>query len=215
MKSTVKKKFYKKIALAISLCAIIAWAILGTGASLAWFSTTTPEVNNIINMAEFKADVLFKDKTDNYVPIDERTDIFNDKALYEPGYTQTVYFKIINNGDKIFKYHTAVIIDDFISGRNVLGEELKLQDYLKFGFVSCDNETELKEKLETREKAQAIATLPLNRYDTYDTLSAGGTRFFAMVIYMPQKVSNVANYRGLPVPEVKLGVSVTATQIEN
>ncbi len=210
--SQQKKKSYKKIALALSLCAVIIWCVIGTGTSLAWFTDTSSELQNIINMAEFDAQVLFKDKTDNYVPIDDRTDIFDSEALYEPGHTQVVYFKVVNNGDISFDYHTAVIIDSFVAGTNMFGEELKLQEFLKFGFVTGDSQAELSEKLSTREKAQAFATQGLNKYDSYDSLDSKQTKDFAIVIYMPEQVGNDANYRGLPVPEVKLGVSVTATQ---
>lgn len=215
MSAVHKKKPYKKIALTVSLCVLIVWAVLGTGASLAWFTDTAPEIKNIINMADFDAEVLFKNEDGVYEPIDGRTDIFGDEALYEPGYTQVVYFKINNNGDLPFRYQTAVIIDSFVSGTNVFGGKFNLQEHLKFGLVTADSETELTEKLSTRAKAQALATLPLNNYDTYDTLGAGQTAYMALVIYMPEAVGNDANYRGLPVPEVKLGISVNATQIQD
>ncbi len=207
-----QKKPYKKIAFALSLCALIVWGVLGTGASLAWFTDTSAEVKNIINLAEFEAEVLFKDKTGNYVSIDGRTDIFDNEALYEPGYTQVVYLKVNNNGNIAFNYQTAVIIDSFVSGTNVFGKPLKLQDYLKFGLVTAESESALTEMLSTREKAQAFATKPLNRYDAYDSLEAGKTDFMAIVLYMPKDIDNDANYRGLPIPEVKLGISVNATQ---
>lgn len=207
-----RKKPYKRIAFALSVCALIVWGVLGTGASLAWFTDTSAEVKNIINLAEFEAEVLFKDKTGNYVSIDGRTDIFGDEALYEPGYTQVVYLKVNNNGNVPFRYQTAVIIDSFVSGTNVFGKTFNLQEHLKFGLVTAESETALTEALSTREQAQAIATRPLNRYDAYDSLEAGKTDFMALILYMPEEVGNDANYLGLPVPEVKLGISVNATQ---
>ena len=53
MKPNAKKTSYKRIALALSLCALIIWGILGTGASLAWFTDTSPEINNIFHFADF------------------------------------------------------------------------------------------------------------------------------------------------------------------
>ena len=209
-----KNKPYKRIALALSLCTVILWGILGTGASIAWFTDTTPEIKNIINMADFEAEVLFKTKNGNYEKIDGRTDIFSNESLYEPGYTQIVYFKVNNKGDIPFKYQTAVIIDSFVSGTNMFGQTLNLQEYLRFGVVNADTENELDRILSTRQSARTIATSPLNRYESsFDTLNPGQTGYMALVVYMPDEVGNDANYRGLPVPEVKLGISVNASQI--
>ena len=61
MKFQAKKKPHKRIALALSLCALIIWGILGTGASLAWFTDTSPEINNIFHFAEFDVEVSQSD----------------------------------------------------------------------------------------------------------------------------------------------------------
>jgi hypothetical protein len=36
--------------------------------------------------------------------------------------------------------------------------------------------------------------------------------YAALVVYMPEEVNNVANYRGASVPKVKLGITVHAQQ---
>ena len=54
MKSQAKNRLYKRIAFIISLVALVVWVILGTGASLAWFSDTSPEINNIFHFADFE-----------------------------------------------------------------------------------------------------------------------------------------------------------------
>ena len=53
MKPQVKKTPYKRIALALTLCLLILWGVLGTSASLAWFADTSPEINNIFHVADF------------------------------------------------------------------------------------------------------------------------------------------------------------------
>ncbi|MBP3706396.1 MAG: hypothetical protein J6J13_04000, partial [Clostridia bacterium] len=58
-----RKKSYKKIAFVLSLAAIIVWTMLGTGASLAWFSDTSGEVKNIFHMAEF--DLVVSKRTED------------------------------------------------------------------------------------------------------------------------------------------------------
>lgn len=216
MSATNKKKPYKRIALALSLCVLIVWAVLGTGASLAWFTDTSPEVKNIINIAEFDLEVSHRLENGDYELIDGQTDIFDDNALYEPGYTQVVYFKVKNNGTIDFNYQTAVIIRSFTPGTNIFGRTFNLQEYLRFGLVTADTEDGLEALIDTREKAQSYATEELNTYhSTISSLGAGKETYMALVVYMPEEVGNDANYRGLPVPEVKLGISVNATQIQD
>ena len=57
VKPQVKKTPYKRIALVLSLLALIVWGILGTGTSLAWFTDTSPEINNIFHFADFELEV--------------------------------------------------------------------------------------------------------------------------------------------------------------
>ncbi len=222
----IKKKAYKKIALALSLCAILAWTALGTSASLAWFSDASPEVKNIINFAEFDLEVSYRLEDEvTYVPIDSQTDIFDDEALYEPGYTQIVYLKVKNNGTVPFNYQTAVIINSFTSGTNVFGQRFNLQEHLKFGLVTAETdknstnstltEKEVEALVAKRELAKEVAAQPLNTYhSSISSLGVGETTYMALVVRMPEDTGNVANYRGTQ-PEVNLGISVTATQMQD
>jgi hypothetical protein len=105
----LKKQSYKKIALVLSLCTMILWAFLGTGASLAWFSDTTPELKNVFNFAEFDLEVLYLAEDGNWKTVEASTEIFDSEDLYEPGFTKTVYLKVINKGSVPFRYQTAVI----------------------------------------------------------------------------------------------------------
>ena len=87
---------YKRIALALSLCALIIWGILGAGTSLAWFTDTSTELNNIFHFAEFDVEVSHRLTDGKWEPVDSKTKIFDEEALYEPGYVQVVYLKVKN-----------------------------------------------------------------------------------------------------------------------
>ena len=195
MKPQAKKRIYKQIALALSLCALIVWCILGTGASLAWFTDTSPEINNIFHFAEFDLVVSHRLTDGKWEEVDSQTKIFDEEALYEPGYVQVVYLKVENN---------------------VFGHDFMLQDYLKFGIKTADTEEEMKNSIPDRESAVEIASEPLHNY--YETgafeLAPGGTKYIALIVRMPEEVGNVANYRGDTVPEVDLGITVKADQIK-
>ena len=216
MSTTAKKKPYKKIALALSLCALLIWAILGTGASLAWFTDTSEEVTNIFHVADFELAVSHRLDNGTWEPIDGKTDIFDDEALYEPGYVQVVYLKVENKGDRAFDFYTAVSVTDYTVATNVFGQHFHLQEYLKFGVAVADSEEAMEDKVATRALATEIATMKLSNYDTdVAALEPGETAYMALVVRMPEEVGNEANYRGDVIPRVDLGIIVKADQQKN
>lgn len=210
-----KKRTYTRIALAVSVVIMILWGMMGTGASLAWFTDTDEEVKNIFHFAEFDLDVEYRTENGSWKSIEADTEVFDDKALYEPGYTQVVYLRIINNGTVPFDFKTAVSVSDYTVPTNVFGQKFHLQDYLKFGFVTADTEAEMDELVKTRQQAAECATNQLSNYSTeMAELDAKETIYMALVVRMPEEVDNVANYRGDVIPRVELGIIVTATQKE-
>lgn len=215
MKPQVKKRIYKQIALALSLCALIVWCILGTGASLAWFTDTSPEINNIFHFSEFDLVVSHRLTDGKWQEVDSQTKIFDEEALYEPGYVQVVYLKVENKGDRDFKFSTAVNVNGCIVATNVFGQDFMLQDYLKFGITTADSEDAMKNSVPDRNAAVKLADMPLHNYDTETAvLEPGATKYIALIVRMPEEVGNVANYRGDTVPEVDLGITVKADQIK-
>ena len=216
MKAQAKKTPYKRIALVLSLCALLIWAILGTGASLAWFTDTSPEINNIFHFGEFDLVVSHRLTDGKWQEVDSQTKIFDEEALYEPGYVQVVYLKVENKGTLPFEFYTAVNVNGCIEATNVFGQRFMLQDYLKFGLTTANTEDEMKNSIPNREKAVEIANMPLHNYSTETAiLGPGETKYIALIVRMPEEVGNVANYRGDTVPEVELGITVKADQIQD
>ncbi len=216
MKNQANKTPYKRIALALSLCTLIIWGILGTGASLAWFIDTSPEINNIFHFAEFDLVVSHRLTDGKWQEVDSQTKIFDEEALYEPGYVQVVYLKVENKGTVPFEFSTAVNVNGCIEATNVFGQLFMLQDYLKFGLATANTEEEMKGSIPNREKAVVIADMPLHNYDTETAILApGATKYIALIVRMPEEVGNVANYRGDIVPKVELGITVKAEQIQD
>lgn len=208
----MNKKYYSRIALVLSIVALIAWGIMGTGASLAWFADSD-EVKNIFHFAEFDLTVEYKDENGEYQDLEGTTELFDNGALYEPGYTQVVYFRITNNGTVPFDFKTAVSVTDYTPAANVFGQSFNLQDHLRFGLVTAKTESRLMELVDTRAEAAACATMALSNYSTeVAELGAKETVYMALVVRMPEEVDNVANYSGETIPRVELGVIVTATQ---
>ena len=215
MKTQANKTPYKRIALALTLCALLIWAILGTGASLAWFTDTSPEINNIFHFGEFDLVVSHRLTDGKWQEVDSQTKIFDEEALYEPGYVQVVYLKVENKGTIPFEFYTAVNVNGCIEATNVFGQRFMLQDYLKFGITTADSEDAMKNSVPDRNAAVKLADMPLHNYDTETAvLEPGATKYIALIVRMPEEVGNVANYRGDTVPQVDLGITVKADQIK-
>lgn len=211
---SAKRRPYKRIALVVSVCLIMAWAFLGTGASLAWFTDTSEEVENIFNVAEFDLEVSHRLDDLTYEEVTSQTAVLDDSALYEPGYVQVAVLRVTNKGTVPFDLKTAVTVLDYTIAYNVYGQPFNLQEHLRFGLVTAPTEAALDAKLLDREAAVKNATMLLNNYTTDDdvSLDAGASLYMALIVRMPTEVDNVANYRGDIIPRVDLGLTFTATQ---
>ncbi|MBQ8649274.1 MAG: hypothetical protein IJ470_04315 [Clostridia bacterium] len=215
----MRKHILPKTALVLSLLLLVIWGLMGAGSTIAWFADETEELRNSFIIGDVNIAVSYKAKNENgnfkYEPIDEKTHIFDDGALYEPGYTQVVYLKIENTGDVALDYRLSVDITDFTNGINRFGGTIYLPDYLRFGVVTGKNEAEINQTVKDRSIAQDIATTPLNNYSGIGSLSfeAGqNTEYAALIIYMPEYIDNAANYIGNDIPTVKLRLTVAAAQ---
>lgn len=214
----MKNRKWTKAALAISAFLFVLWWALGTGATLAWFSDSD-SVRNDFQIGNLQLDVSYRnDIITEYTSLEGTTMAFNDKALYEPGYTQVVYLKIDNEGDVDFNYKVTVTIEDFTNGKNAWGEEIYLPNYLRYGVVFAESETELQEMVRDRLNTRTHATNDWGMLGTWSEVSpyifeAGeNPHYAALIIYMPEEVGNAANYRGFAEPRVELGITVFAQQ---
>ena len=215
MKNKFNSKRFKQIAFTLSLCLCILWGALGTGASVAWFHDTSNDLKNIFHTADFDVQLFHRLENGNWDEIKSDTPLFDENALYEPGYFQTVYLKVKNNGDLPFKWETAVSVFNYTSGINSDGGSFKLQDFLKFGLVFANTESELQALLSTRQQAVAASNEHLGDYSVIKPLLRPNEEaFLALIVRMPEEVTNEANYVPPHKPEVILRVIVSATQIQ-
>lgn len=212
------KEKWRKAALALSACLFVLWWALGTGATLAWFSDTDT-VRNEFQIGLLDLNVSYKnDIVTKYTPLQGATKAFNDEALYEPGYTQVVYLKLENHGDVDFNYKLAVTVKGFTNGKNAWNEDIYLPNYLRYGVVFAENETDLREMVNERLEARTHAPNDWGTLGTWSDISpytfnvGENAHYAAIVIYMPEEVGNAANYRGITEPKVELGITVFAQQ---
>ena len=211
-----KKSSCKKNALLFSVLFLSVWTALGTSVSLAWFSDASTEICNIFHFYDFEISVSHLTADGEWETVNSGTELFDDKALYEPGYVQVAYLKVQNLGDDDISFYTAVSVSGCTAAVNVFGHRFMLQDYLRFGIAVADSETGIKNSTSDRGDAAAFADMPLHHYDT-DVLdvAAGESVYLALVLYMPGNADNAANYTGDTLPKLELGITVKAEPSKN
>lgn len=205
--------------MALSCCLFVLWWALGTGATLAWFSDTDV-ARNRFEVGLLQIDVSYRnDRVTDYTPLQGATDTFNDQALYEPGYTQVVYLKIDNVGNMPFQYKVAVTVKDTDIGYNAWGEEIYLPNYLRYGVVFGKTEADVEAQVQTRLSATQNAPNDWGALGTWSEKSPytfeanDDAHYAALIVYMPTEVGNAANFRGATHPRIKLGITVSAQQL--
>ena len=214
----MSKKKWTKAALAFSALLFVLWWALGTGATLAWLSDAD-SVRNEFQIGLLDLDVSYKnDIVTEYTPLQGTTEAFNDHALYEPGYTQVVYLEIENLGDMDFTYKAAVTVEDTVLGKTAWGDDIYLPDYLRCGIVFGKTEAEVEQQVADRLTARSNAPEYWSALGTwsepspYTFAADDDPHYAALIVYMPENVGNAANYRGADVPQVILGITVSAQQ---
>ena len=209
-----KFRFTKRTALILSLVVLLVWGMLGTGASVAWFTDSGEVVENSFAVGTLELDVQYRNEVMlHYEPVTQTQGIFNDGALYEPGYTQVLYLRIENTGDQPFDYRVSIDSVQWTDSVSVLGTTLHLPDYLRFGVVFGDSEMLVERELAREKAVEEFTVLKTNQYSPYDTvtLQPGQVRYAGLVVYMPENVGDEANYR-IDQPKVELGITVFAQQ---
>lgn len=208
----MKRKRVTKTALALSIILIIVWSLFGTASTIAWFSDSDTVINTFV-IGDLSVELYHK--TDKgYELVTGTTKLFDDEALYEPGYTQLVYLKVKNVGTVPFDYKLSVIPGNIVIGKNVFGQDINLTDHLKFGLVLADTEDEILAATKDRVEARKHADTALSDYAATRTdLAVDEEQYAALIVCMPENVGNEANFRA-KAARIDLGVNVKATQIE-
>ena len=205
-----------KRALVTSALAILMCVAMLIGTTFAWFTDTASTGVNKIQAGNLDVELEYSSDATNWKTVTTSTKIFNESALWEPGYTEVVYLRAVNKGNLALKYTISLAENYRVQqGTNVFGEKYAIGDYLKVGGVYTDG------KFVDRDAAQAaIADVERDFTDGY-TMDSGKilkkgetSQPFAAVIYMPTTVGNEANAKSGTKPSyiAWVGVRLYATQ---
>lgn len=211
-----KKVGGTKRALLTSVLALVLSLAMLAGTTFAWFTDTASTGVNRIVSGNLDVGLEYWDKESGWLDAEDSKDLFDENALWEPGYTQIVYLKVKNNGNLALTYAMQITPVHETVGVNVDGEEFKLSDYIKFGwrtFTVDENGTPValdREAAQTGVGEGAQLGMTLHR-KAAEPMKAGAEELVALVAWMPENVGNEANYSTVQ-PTIELSLKVLATQ---
>ena len=108
-------------ALLSSMLALLLCVSMLVGSTFAWFTDEVTSTGNIIKSGTL--DVVMTHSDDNQKWEDASQGAIFDYQYWEPGYTQTKYVKVVNNGDLAFKYQLHIIPNELpVAGEVNLAE---------------------------------------------------------------------------------------------
>ena len=203
-----------KRALVTSALAILMCVAMLIGTTFAWFTDTASTGVNKIQAGNLKMEVSYKNTSDGeFKTLNENTNVFMENALWEPGHVEYAVLNVKNVGTLALKYKLGINIASETGSTNVLGNEFKLSDYIKFAVIDgAANVTDRTALVAAAEAADSkLIKEGYSKESHLDTTDANET--VTLVVWMPETVGNDANYAaGAAVPEINLGINVVATQ---
>ena len=204
-----------KHALIMSVMALFLCFTMLLGTTFAWFTDSATSGSNVIAAGNLDIELEYSTDMVNWTAVDANTNIFKEGALWEPGYTEVVYLRVSNLGNLALKYKLGIEVADETAGKTKDNVEFKLSDYIEYGVAK-----DVTAKYADRAAARAAITTAAKLNTAYSeefhlvgkTATATDTDVYALVVYMPESVGNEVNHNGTDIPEIKLGLSVLATQ---
>ena len=205
-----------KRALLTSVMALVMCVVMLVGTTFAWFTDTASTGVNKIQAGNLDVKLMYSTDMQTWKEATDQTKLFDDNALWEPGYTQVVYLKVVNAGNLALKYE-AGFSKNYTSnrGKNVNGDWYRVDNYLKIGTAETETKFASREAVWTAiaatEKTLAKDVMLTNDWVTLKAREE--SKPFAVAIYMPTSVGNEANAsRRRPSSVSGLGIEVRATQ---
>lgn len=214
----MKKSSNTKKTFAASVISMLLCVVMLIGATFAWFTDSVVSGRNVIEAGNLDVELGYKRAGEDYQTVSEKTKLFAENVLWEPGHVEYVNLKVSNKGKLALKYQLSVKVDAETPGTNVNDETFKLSDYLQYAVV--DGANTYTSDSAGRQKAIADATAAgtaklseLSITKENELSSTGGADEVTLIVYMPESVGNEANYKtGTTAPSITLGVNLVATQ---
>jgi predicted ribosomally synthesized peptide with SipW-like signal peptide len=208
-----------KRALMTGALAILMCVAMLIGTTFAWFTDTASTAVNKIQAGNLDVELAYKNSTTGgeFKKADKSTPVFDSNALWEPGHVEYVVLKVSNAGSLALKYKLGINIASETGSTNVLGNEFKLSDHIRFAVLDGDRTGNSVDRDALVAAATADSKLIKEGYTAENHLTATGTdnsqKVVTLVVWMPTTVGSEANHKTeVTAPSIDLGISVAATQ---
>ena len=209
-----KQKSTKKTLLTSVLSLVLCMAML-VGTTFAWFTDNVTSKNNIIKSGNLDVELYYKNDTvTDWTKVTSETNIFKTNTLWEPGHTEVVKLKVVNEGTLALKYQLGINVDSETGSVNKTGEPFKLSDHIKFGVVGGEQTYTRETAIDAVETNAVTIATGLTEGNKLAVKGSGTSEeCMTMVVYMPETVGNEANYgKDQAIPTINLGLNLFATQ---
>ncbi len=212
----------KKTALLMSFTSLLLCFAMLVGSTFAWFTDTASTGVNKIVAGNLKVGFQYWNG-EKYVDAKD-VPLFSEETQWEPGHTEIVYLKVINQGNLALKYRLSTINTfEYQYAKNSKGDQILLSKYLKIGIDEGKNAAE--GTYAKREDAIAAVENNTVAYDSYTkentllpaTDNSESADYLAFVVYMPTTVGNEANWDpnvtgSYGAPWIRFNLALNATQ---
>ena len=202
-----------KRALLTSALAIVLCMTMLIGTTFAWFTDTASTGVNRIVSGNLDIELEYKNKgTEDFRTADANTPVFDESALWEPGYVEYVVLKLSNAGSLALKYKLGINIANEVGSTNVYDNAFNLSDYIRFAVLDGDQSDLGRDALVAA--ADGKDAVLNTGYTSEETpLKATESKTVTLVVWMPTTVGNEANHAKEAVtPSIDLGINVVAAQ---
>ena len=205
-----------KNALLSSVLALFLCFTMLIGTTFAWFTDSVSSKNNIIKSGNLDIELYYQLEGENdWTQVTETTNVFAADALWEPGHTEVVKLKVVNEGSLALKYNLGVNVDSETGSVNVNGDAFNVSDFIMFAVIDGANAYTRDEAIAAAE-ANGATPLKTAYSSNANALLPTEESVVTMVVYMPTSVGNEANAaKDAATPTINLGLNLYATQLAN
>ena len=193
--------------------ALVMCLVMLVGTTFAWFTDSVTSGVNTIKSGNLDVELEYEVSKGTFEKVTGETNVFKTGTLWEPGHVEYAVLKISNVGSLALKYQLGVKVAEEVTSKSVLGNELKLSNYLKFAVLNgdqCDLDRDTMVETAETSDAQQLST----GYAVEESMNAGAeAKLVTLVVWMPTTVGNEANYaKGEAEPTITLGINLVAKQ---
>ena len=213
----MEKKKIKLTFIASAVTLIVCLAMLA-GTTFAWFTDSAKSKNNVIQAGTLDVELYYQKAGEtSWTKVKSNTSIFVEDASWEPGHTEIIRLKIVNEGNLALKYRLGVNVPEETGSKNSNGDNFKLSDFIKYGAIDGMEDYTGSEAVAavdpTSKKLNESHTSAMVTLLPETETNSDNEDIITLVVYMPESIGNEANHAvGELVPRINLGINLVAIQ---